>query len=497
MKQLNPRSLRVLIGFGAFLGFALALLLILFVTETALSVWQLLKDRPSWFLLFYLSGLAAFSAIGIFIVWRLLRPKQRRALTRESPSVSEDALRDRIATASDQGIGIAEVRQDLDELECRRRSGEIYVALFGAISVGKSSLIRALLPNAEIEIDPRGGTTREVRHYHWTSPLGDALTLTDLPGLFEPGSHYTPLAQEEVLRAHIVIYVCDGDLTRDQHDEVQSLLAFNKPMLLAVNKTDRYTQEELEQITERLRERLQGKGEVSIVPIRAGGSEQVTRVYPNGREEVVTREAPAQVAPLMAALRARIERLGAKLETSRDRGFVTLAGRKLDSAVRAHRQGQAEVLVKQYTRRAIVGALAAIAPGTDLLIQGYLGMQLVKGLCATYDVPTHDVDLRKFIDLASQHVSKTFPMLLAMSGNVCKAFPGLGTVTGALMHAVAYGLIFESLGKSLAMTLDEYGELRPGPTIERFEEKLREDLEVRARAHAKTVYEELKKRRGE
>ncbi len=69
---------------------------------------------------------------------------------------------------------------------------------------------------------------------------------------------------------------------------------------------------------------------------------------------------------------------------------------------------------------------------------------------------------------------------MAIAGNALKAFPGLGTISGGLLHAVAYGLIFDSLGRAAAQTLASRGELRPYPAARVFEDLLRENLETGA-----------------
>ena len=43
--------------------------------------------------------------------------------------------------------------------------------------------------------------------------------------------------------------------------------------------------------------------------------------------------------------------------------------------------------------------------------------------------------------------------MLAIAGNALKAFPGLGTLGGGVLHAIAYGLVFDSLGRAVASTL--------------------------------------------
>jgi hypothetical protein len=87
-------------------------------------------------------------------------------------------------------------------------------------------------------------------------------------------------------------------------------------------------------------------------------------------------------------------------------------------------------------------------------------------------------------------VNKTVPVLLAVAGNALKAFPGVGTLTGGLVHAVAYGLLFDSLGRAVADTLAARGALPEQVALKSFEEKLREDVEGRARRLARIVLAE-------
>ena len=59
----------------------------------------------------------------------------------------------------------------------------------------------------------RGGTTREVTYYTWTSSAGDRLILADLPGLNEADGSLDRQSRDGALRAHVILYVCEGDLT--------------------------------------------------------------------------------------------------------------------------------------------------------------------------------------------------------------------------------------------------------------------------------------------
>jgi hypothetical protein len=165
-----------------------------------------------------------------------------------------------------------------------------------------------------------------------------------------------------------------------------------------------------------------------------------------------------------------------------------LAQQKLDCAVAEHRRGKAEIIIHSYSRKAVFGALAAVSPGTDVLIQGYLGFNLIKELCALYEVPAREMDTQRFLDLAGNQIKRNFNLLLALVGNVFKAFPGVGTVVGGMMHAVVYGLVFESLGKAVARSLESRGDLVSGPALRMFEDNLSEDLEARAKRLAQLVW---------
>ena len=88
--------------------------------------------------------------------------------------------------------------------------------------------------------DRRGGTTREVTYYNWSSSAGDRLILADLPGLNEADGSLDRQARDEALRAHVIIYVCEGDLTRDQYEALRTLVDLGSPVIVALNKIDRY-----------------------------------------------------------------------------------------------------------------------------------------------------------------------------------------------------------------------------------------------------------------
>jgi hypothetical protein len=478
--------LRLLLAAALSLAFAVLLVVLLYATDLALSLWARLKDMPLWFVAGYVTAIAFFALAAGAVVLRVLFPRRRPAPAPEPPApADEETVRAGLEQAAARGLTVPAAAAEVAEVERRREAGEIHVVLFGQVSTGKSSLIKALLPDARVETDPRGGTTRAVGRHRWQSPGGDQLVLVDLPGLNEADGTLSPLARDEAIRAHVVVYLCDGDLTRDQYQELQTLAEFHKPLVVAINKADLYGAADLALIRERVTERVDAAEGVEVVTVSAGAPREVTVIHPDGREELVQRPSPPRVADLAAAIQRAVDRDPEALERLRDAAVFNLAGRKLDAAVSEHRRERAAEIVASSTRRAVVGALAAVSPGTDVLIQGVLGYQMVRRLCELYEAPVRQVDIEQVLKQASGRVGKALPVTLAVAGNALKAFPGVGTLAGGITHAVAYGLLFDTLGRAVARTLESRGELPAAVVNRTIEDTLREDLEDRARRLAK------------
>jgi hypothetical protein len=192
------------------------------------------------------------------------------------------------------------------------------------------------------------------------------------------------------------------------------------------------------------------------------------RRLPDGREETLQRERPADVAALQKALLRAIRPGAAALEPARESAVVAGLDADLSLTEIALRQRRSDETVRRYTRRAMVGAMAAVAPGSDLVIQGVLATALTRELAKIHELEVRDLDLDAFLVRAGGLVRTTSTLTMAVVGNALKSFPGFGTLGGGLMHAVAYGLIFDSLGHALASTFAETRQFDRDASIEAF-----------------------------
>ncbi len=138
-----------------------------------------------------------------------------------------------------------------------------------------------------------------------------------------------------------------------------------------------------------------------------------------------------------------------------------------------------------HRRAAVGGARAAWAPGCGLVSQGGMGGGLVRSLCQLHDVRVRELEIETVLKNAGSTSRKSSALVLAVAGNALKAFPGIGTVTGGLAHAVAYGLLFDAFGHALADSLRRSGALRPDDINATLEQVLDDDLAVSARRVAR------------
>ena len=490
------KFIRIVFGLLIVVVFFIAIGALLFFTQTALNVWDRLLEAPWIFRWGYVGAMIGLVVLAVYLIWLLLIRRKAPAASKvvATAPLTRDEIESRLRDAEAAGVDVSEAQRELQELASRQQAGVIHLCFFGEISTGKSSLIKALVPEADVVIDVVGGSTGDVRHYRWRSSEGSEILLTDVPGTGGHEEGLDEMALDEAQRAHVVLFVCDGDLTRAESQAVGHLLALEKPLVLVMNKADRFDVEEQAAIMQKLLQRVDDMGgslqRDRVVAVSAGGEMDVVQRGEDGSESVVRRKRPADIGVLVVAINRMLEDEAQPLDVRRDRAVFRLAAEKLADAEAQYRSQRSEQIIRSSTRKAVIGSLAAVSPGTDVIIQGYVGTTMTQELCKLYGAAPRDLDIEEFLNLSQSRVGRALPLTLAVAGNGLKAFPGIGTVAGGLVHAVAYGLIFDALGRSLVLTLKRHGELLPEEAAKEFEEGISEHIEAGVRRVARLALEE-------
>lgn len=313
-------------------------------------------------------------------------PEQHLARTIDSlraliddPALPEDVRR---ALAPE----FTEIEALIDKLE----HGELHVAVFGRVSVGKSALLNALLGAAHFTVGVLHGTTTAREAARW-SRIGDSgVHLIDTPGIDEiDGAERERLAHQVAGRADLVLFVVDGDLTATEGEALRLLAAERRPMLLVLNKADQYTAGERAALVERLAEKSRGLVAPGAVLAASAlpAPRRVIRIDASGQEQ----ESIERPAPDVAALRERIyEVLAREGKTLAALNAGLFAGRisdQLGERLIAVRAGIAEKLIRNYALGKGVAVGLTPVPVADLAAAAALDVALVMHLGHVYGLP--------------------------------------------------------------------------------------------------------------
>jgi small GTP-binding protein len=331
----------------------------------------------------------------------------------------------------------------LEAMLAKLERGELHIAVFGRVSVGKSALANALLGEDAFTVGVLHGTTRETEQRNWQEVAGSGVCLIDTPGIDElDGEAREKLAFEVAGVSDLVIFVVDGDATQRERDALAVLARTDRPLVLALNKADRYTDDERERLLERLRTHAAGlvrPEDVVAVSARPAPQKRV-HVDEHGREHVELVEQLPAIEPLRARLAAIVAHEGKTLAALNAGLF---AGRLSDQvAVRiadARRELAAKVIRQYCLAKGVAVALNPV-PVADLLAAAALDAALVMHLGRVYGLPLTRREAGNLIGVISAQLAAL-----------------MGAIWG--VHLVASALKGMSAGLSTVVTAGAQGAL--------------------------------------
>ena len=384
--------------------------------------------------------------------WRRLRERLRPAPAEASPggaAHSVQAVESVRALLDDTHIPPAirsNLAADFARLEAmlgRLERGELHIAVFGRVSVGKSALANALFGEDVFRVGVLHGTTRDASERAWRDVAGSGVHLIDTPGIDElDGEAREKLAFEVASISDLVVFVVDGDMTQREVDALALLARTERPLLLALNKADRYGEDERERLVERLREHARGlvrADDVVAVSARPAPHKRV-RVEADGSERAELVESPPDIAALRDRLSVIIEREGKTLAALNASLF---AGRVSDQVARRIADARRELatkVIRQYCLAKGVAVALNPIPVADLLAAAALDAALVMHLGRVYGLPLTKSEAGSLIAVISAQLAAL-----------------MGAIWG--VHLVASALKGMSAGLSTVVTAGAQGAL--------------------------------------
>jgi GTP-binding protein Era len=331
----------------------------------------------------------------------------------------------------------------LESMLGKLERGELHIAVFGRVSVGKSALANALLGEDVFSVGVLHGTTRDAAERAWRDVAGGGVHLIDTPGIHElDGEAREKLAFEVVSVSDLVVFVVDGDMTQREVDALALLARTERPLLLALNKADRYGDDERERLLERLREHARGLVRADdVVAVSAHPAPQKRiRVEADGSEHAELVESPPDIAALRERLSIVIEREGKTLAALNASLFAGRVSDQVAQRIAEARRELATKVIRQYClAKGIAVALNPI-PVADLLAAATLDAALVMHLGRVYGFPLTKSEAGSLIAVISAQLAALMGAIWGVH-LVASALKGLSAGLSTIVTAGAQGAL--------------------------------------------------------
>ena len=331
----------------------------------------------------------------------------------------------------------SQVQAMLDKLE----HGHIHIAVLGRVSVGKSSVLNALIGEQRFSTSALHGETRRNEMAHWDEQESGSLYLIDTPGFNEiDGEARERMAHEVSQRSDLVLFVIDGDMTDSEFTALQQLAREHRPLLLVLNKCDRYTAAQRDVLRSSLLARLDDIIPAdNLVEVSANPAPRIViEVDADGHETESERATPPNIAALKDRIWEVLEAEGKTLSALNASLFAGDLGDKVGVRILAVRSQLGEKVIRNYS--------------------------LVKGVAVAINpVPIADLAAAVAVDISMVvHLSNVYgmPMTRSQSGTLIKAISGqLLLLMGATwaMHLASSLLKIGSAGLSTLLTAGAQG----------------------------------------
>ena len=325
----------------------------------------------------------------------------------------------------------------LDKLE----HGHIHLAAFGRVSTGKSSLLNALIGEDRFTVSPLHGETKQSSMQAWREEEAGGVYLIDTPGLDEAGGEEREaLAKEVAGRADLVLFVVDGDITETELDSLRTLLTRGRPVIVVLNKSDLFTNDERQQLQAALRRRTAGLIDPAHIIVAAAQPrpQTVVEVDAHGTEVTRQRVRPPDVEALRVLLWDILEAEGKTLAALNASLFAADLSDQVGRRILAARREIGDRLVRTYC----IGKGIAVAfnpvPVADLFAAAFIDVGMVVHLSRVYGLP-----------LSKREAGSLVAVIVAESAAL------MGTVWA--LHFVSSALKVGTVGLSTVLTAGAQG----------------------------------------
>ncbi|HFC93161.1 MAG TPA: DUF697 domain-containing protein [Leucothrix mucor] len=377
-------------------------------------------------------------------------------------------------------IDYEQLRTMLTKLE----NNQLHVAVFGRVSVGKSSVLNALLGREAFSVSVLHGETTKANMQEWQEIDAGGIYLIDTPGINEiDGEERERIAHEVAGRSDLLLFVVDSDLTEVELQALKTVAKFNRPIILIVNKSDQYNDDEIIKLRSIIRKRIAGliAPENIIFSAASPAKQTIIMVDEEGNERETTRQRPVDILNLKSRLWDIIESEGKTLSALNASMFAGNLSEQVSQRVLNTRREIGEETIKMYCIGKGVAVALNPVPLADILAAAAIDVGMVIHLSNIYGLPmskTEAGDLIKTIAAQMLLLYGSFWAIHFASSALKITTVGISTLlTGAAQGAIAWysTLIIGRVTEEYLIKGKSWGEVGPKLAVQNILDSLDRD----------------------
>ncbi|MCU7835078.1 MAG: DUF697 domain-containing protein [gamma proteobacterium symbiont of Taylorina sp.] len=280
--------------------------------------------------------------------------------------------------------------QQVEKMLEKIEQEHIHISVLGRVSVGKSSLLNALIGEEQFSTSPLHGETKHNKFASWQEYEEGGVYFIDTPGINEiNGKQREKMAHDVASRSDIILFVVDSDMTETEYQALQQLVAESRPIVLVLNKADRYTKAEKKELLDNLTQKTAGlvAAENIVLATSRASTKQYIIVDETGNETETIKEFPADVVELKTCLWSIVKDEGKTLAAINASLFAGSLSDQITDKIMLVRSEVAEKLIHTYCVSKGVAVAINPIPITDLMAAAVIDVTLVVHLSKLYNLP--------------------------------------------------------------------------------------------------------------
>ena len=321
----------------------------------------------------------------------------------------------------------------------------IHISVLGRVSVGKSSLLNALIGKEQFTTSPLHGETRNTAFANWHEYEEGGVYFIDTPGINEiEGEQRAQMAHEVASRSDIILFVVDGDITDTEYQSLKNVVSESRPVVLVLNKADQYTHKEQQELLNSLQQRLSGLVDAENILLASARTTEKHYIIldDEGNETETTKTFPPDVMELKSCLWSIVKGEGKTLAALNASLFAGDLTDQVSERILMIRKDVAEKLIHAYCVSKGVAVAINPVPVADLMAAAVIDVTLIVHLSRLYGLPLTKSEAGELIKTIAAQMVLLLGTIWAVhfvSSALKLGTGGISTVlTASAQGAVAY-----------------------------------------------------------